>query len=216
MNSRASDYQVEAIVFEHVFSDLDSEIWQNEGVLPSLPDSIYLDETSATVNAEEQSANDGFKLSRKGDYKLSGIYNALNVSSKYRPLLHVAWEQPALEQGEAEYVRLTVLGSGQMAGSEAVSELAILDGVIRIRSAHFLHADVNLIYLLDPLPLSALRDDTEQDSIEDISLLVPEYQALFAELEESRRLKLNELYYFDHPGFGLILRVSRLEQSKAE
>jgi hypothetical protein len=27
------------------------------------------------------------------------------------------------------------------------------------------------------------------------------------------RLKLNELYYFDHPGFGLIIRVSRIDEN---
>jgi len=30
-------------------------------------------------------------------------------------------------------------------------------------------------------------------------------------LEEKRRLKLNEKHYFDHPKFGLLMQVSRLE-----
>ena len=50
-------------------------------------------------------------------------------------------------------------------------------------------------------------------------------QLLFANLDldvfgyrmvEKRRLKLNELHYFDHPRFGVLLRVSRLEAEAAE
>ena len=34
-------------------------------------------------------------------------------------------------------------------------------------------------------------------------------------LVEKRRLKLNEKHYFDHPKFGLLLQVSRLEAEKS-
>ena len=30
------------------------------------------------------------------------------------------------------------------------------------------------------------------------------------ELKETRRIKLNEIHYFDHPMYGVILQVSRL------
>lgn len=35
-------------------------------------------------------------------------------------------------------------------------------------------------------------------------------------LNEKRRLKLNEKHYFDHPRFGVLLRVSRLDQQATE
>ena len=33
-------------------------------------------------------------------------------------------------------------------------------------------------------------------------------------MKEKRRLKLNEKHFFDHPKFGLIMQVSRLEPKK--
>ena len=50
-------------------------------------------------------------------------------------------------------------------------------------------------------------------------------QLLFANLDldvngyrmiEKRRLKLDELHYFDHPKFGLLMQVSRLEETDLE
>ena len=35
-------------------------------------------------------------------------------------------------------------------------------------------------------------------------------------LKEKRRLKLNEKHYFDHPKFGILLQVSRLEEDTKE
>ena len=35
-------------------------------------------------------------------------------------------------------------------------------------------------------------------------------------MNEKRRLKLNEKHFFDHPKFGVLLRVSRLEQEEDE
>ena len=35
-------------------------------------------------------------------------------------------------------------------------------------------------------------------------------------LKENRRLKLNEQHFFDHPKFGLLMQVSRLEKPKVD
>ena len=35
-------------------------------------------------------------------------------------------------------------------------------------------------------------------------------------MRESRKIKLNELNYFDHPLFGVILQVSRMETNEGE
>ena len=33
----------------------------------------------------------------------------------------------------------------------------------------------------------------------------------YAQMKETRRIKLNELHYFDHKLFGVLMRVTRLE-----
>ena len=45
---------------------------------------------------------------------------------------------------------------------------------------------------------------------EDETLFVQQ-QADYVRLQESRKIRLNEIHYFDHPFFGVILRVSRLK-----
>ena len=37
------------------------------------------------------------------------------------------------------------------------------------------------------------------------------FKELIIELKESRKIKLNEIHYFDNPIYGVILQVSRLE-----
>ena len=211
--AKAVDYQVETIVFEQLNADTDSELWQIEGVLPALPESIDLLPRDEILAETGQKPVNQFVIQPMGNYKLTALYNSLMVSSKYRPLMHLAWEQPALDQGEAEYVRLTLLEQPEPDPNGAnYDDLARLAGTIRIRSSHFLHADVHLLYLIDPLPLNSIYKDQDNQNQDQESLIIPEYQASYAEMKETRRIKLNELYYFDHPGFGLILRVSRIEQ----
>ncbi len=78
-----------------------------------------------------------------------------------------------------------------------------LDGVVRIRSSQFLHADVDLFYFIDAVSESFIQANAGSEQANQIA-------ATFAELKETRRMKLNELHYFDHPVFGMLMRVSRL------
>ena len=43
-----------------------------------------------------------------------------------------------------------------------------------------------------------------------------EARADYARLTESRRVRLNEIHYFDHPLFGLIVQVSLLKTAPSE
>lgn len=58
-----------------------------------------------------------------------------------------------------------------------------IEGTVKLRQARFLDVDVDLIYAIG----------TEK----------------YARLQESRRMKLKELHYFDHPLFGAIIQVTR-------
>ncbi len=68
-----------------------------------------------------------------------------------------------------------------------------LDGKIQVHGGHLLFADVVVNYAGMRLPGMVT--------------------ASVYSIEEKRRLKLNETHYFDHPFFGVILRVSRHESS---
>ena len=82
----------------------------------------------------------------------------------------------------------------------------IFDGTIRLRSSRFLHVDVDFAHFPGFL-LNGETPDKEEGS------LFVQQQADYVRLQESRKIRLNEIHYFDHPIFGVILRVSRLKQN---
>jgi hypothetical protein len=192
-NATASSYHVEIIIFEHLSRNSDGEISQIGLKIPNLGNSIILDDFTADENST-------FKLLPTGMYKLGGVYNELKFSKYYRPLFHMAWQQPALNQSRARNVRIRKVESNEQ---NILDDLMIkIDGIIRIRSAQFLHADVDLFYFINALSESYIQANTDVNLSNTI-------QIEFAELKETRKMKLNELHYFDHPVFGLFLWVSR-------
>lgn len=193
LNANASSYQVEIIIFENLHQDSDEEISRTGLKLPDFTDSIILDESDTADNSV-------FKPLPAGLYKLGGVFNELKFSRNYRPLLHMAWQQPALNQARARSVRIRDIDNNVQ--SDSNDPMIKLDGTIRIRSAQFLHADVDLFYFINSLPESVIQANSGSGTATTI-------QAEFAELKETRKMKLNELHYFDNPVFGLLLWVSR-------
>ena len=148
LDANASSYQVEIIIFEHLYQDSDGEIARIGLKLPDFENSIELDENNT--------ANDStFALLPAGLYKLGGVYNELKFSRNYRPLLHMAWQQPALNQFHARDVRVRKIENNGQADS--ADPMIKIDGIIRIRSAQFLHADVDLFYFVNPLSESFIQ-----------------------------------------------------------
>jgi Peptidoglycan-binding protein, CsiV len=68
-------------------------------------------------------------------------------------------------------------------------------GGVRIRVTRFLHADIDMAWFPP-----ALADEVVQH----------------VRLQESRKIKLNEVHYFDHPLFGVLLQVSRVGGEERE
>ncbi len=69
-----------------------------------------------------------------------------------------------------------------------------LDGLVRVYMSRYLHADVQLV----------LKDETmaggERNAVR------------YYRLDEQRRVKNQEIHYYDHPRLGVLLRVSALEK----
>jgi hypothetical protein len=193
--SAQAAYQVEIIIFEHLFHDAEGEVSQIGLRIPDLSKTVQL-------SADTGSGGNTFRLLPSSMYKLSGVYSELRSSREYRPILHLAWQQPQLTPSRSKYVHVRKTdGAPQQEGfGDAYVKL---DGVVRIRSSQFLHADVDLFYFIDAVSESFIQASAG-------SLDANQIAAAFAELKETRRMKLNELHYFDHPVFGMLMRVSRL------
>ncbi|MEX2523930.1 MAG: CsiV family protein [Gammaproteobacteria bacterium] len=189
-------------------------------------------ETADDIDAESTRVSRVAYLELPEDHKnMAGIYRVLNLSAGYRPLYHATWQQPGLDGSEARYVHIEGLrettGTGMeiegnndkntrdddfdtgTASVNAIPEMSF-DGMIRLRSTHFLHLDVDTAYF--PPDPSILQSETA------LGQGLPAYQfADYVRLQESRRIRLKELHYFDHPLFGVIVQVTRIEdETKSE
>ncbi len=240
--ANAAWYQVEIIVFEHLSPSADGELWYENPGLPDRSNSIELiAELAESQEAPLDMALTGQKFETiqqksielipylqlgEENLRLEGIQRVLKLSREYRPLMHIAWQQPSLTPTSTRAVHiqkfeepetqiedllpqkpedLAVMPNATNITDDAYQVLELIfDGTIRVRSSKFLHVDVDIAYFP-----KFLLEETVRTNDSD-SLFVSQH-ADYVRLQESRKIKLNEIHYFDHPIFGAILRVSRLK-----
>ncbi len=210
-------YQVEAIVFDRLYPNLDGEQWQNEEF--KIRDNMVELQFAEDSFSSEQTLMPFMILDKKRN-RMNGIYRVLRLSSEYRPLYHVSWQQEATERRKSRHVHIQklegegttlVTKSAESVESEEEPEFLeelvmpdkIIDGSIRIRSGFYLHADIDLSYFKQ-LPPENKTIRSSADSFQS------DFDKNIVKLKETRKIKLNEIHYFDHPMYGVILQVSRL------
>jgi hypothetical protein len=124
---------------------------------------------------------------RPEELKLGLEYRKLRAVAAYEPLVHAGWVQPGLPEAETEPFDLKALG--------------VLNprGTVRVHLSRFLHITLDLTYQASP---GAAFPSGAQDGLEEI-VLAPQYR-----LTATRSARSNELHYFDHPAFGVLVRVT--------
>ncbi len=103
------------------------------------------------------------------------------------PLLHTGWVQPGLPEADAQAFDLKVLGTLNPSGT------------IRVHLSRFLHITLDLTYRADGAagPATAAGDGLDELTF------APRYH-----LTATRSARSGELHYFDHPAFGVLVRVT--------
>jgi len=207
-------YQVEVIVFDRLSPNLDGEQWQ-EQEFSHRDNMVELQQATLTELVP-------YSILDKSRNRLDGISRYFKLSSDFRPLYHVSWQQEATERRNSRYVHIQRLDEGE-ATAKPVAETEVLaveleepafiedivmpdriiDGSIRIRSGFYLHADIDLSYFTQLPPANKVLGSSEEP-------FISEFDKTEIKLKEIRKIKLNEIHYFDHPMFGVILQVSRL------
>lgn len=114
------------------------------------------------------------------DSALSATAAALESSGRHHVLAHLRWQQSAEAKSASKPVKV-------------VSADGALEGALRFYSSRFLLLDVNL----------TLREAVSGGMSGAAGQITPAYR-----LTEARRVKSSETYYFDHPKFGALVRVS--------
>jgi len=116
---------------------------------------------------------------------LSPAALALEQSGRHRVLAHLRWQQNAEVKSSSKPVKIDNPAEG-------------LDGALRFYSSRYLLMDINLI-LREPARTGLFG--------------VAGGDTRIYRLNEFRRIKLRETHYFDHPKFGVLVRVTPVKEN---
>jgi hypothetical protein len=224
-------YQVEVIVFENLYPNTDKEKWYNTPDLVPLNNTVNLIPYNQQQNILEDINEDlpnnrnsqlPYGILSEDNNRLESIYQILRLSREYRPLYHASWQQPGLDENQAkpihiqskDFKNLFELTMPSLMVSDAMPiELyepikLIVDGTLQIRSSLYLHVDLDFVLFRKPAVDDAVAGEQLETNLITNRINNP---AEYVRLSESRRIKLNELHYYDHPLFGVIVQVSRFQ-----
>jgi len=145
----------------------------------------------------------------KDEFTLGETMGRLERLEVYDPVLHFGWTQATWPQEETQAIQLASLTRPPQG----------LDGTLTLYLSRYLHLVVNL--QLDG-PKTATRYAAARDSMSAYG----DYRTLdgFAEetqpgvvhyrIEEDRIFRSGELRYFDHPKFGVLAKITRVEEEE--
>jgi hypothetical protein len=197
-------YQVEIIVFAHREFDAGEERFpqelaplradQNETLLevplyvePSPP----LTADQPTAAAPETAPVDdplAFRLLAPEQLQMNTEYRKLKNGSAYRPVLHAGWVQPGLPEDQAKPFDLTLLGVTNPRGN------------VRVYLSRFLHISLDISY--QDATAAAPTAEPLGNELREVAF-APRYR-----LTTERQTRSGELHYFDHPAFGVLVKVT--------
>lgn len=148
---------------------------------PNLRGAIELEDTARLAAA-------GIKLLPATDFTLADHWSRLKSSPQFRPLIRMAWTQLNPPNDNGPRLRLRAgekfaLGSGAGLG---VREFHEIDGSVALHLGRYLHLDTDLLF-------------TQAGD-------VPASWAL----NESRRMRSEELHHLDSPRLGVIAKVTKV------
>lgn len=153
------------------------------GTAPVEPDAAAVSE--ATAVPENQFT---FRVLRPEELQLTSQYRVLARLPAYHPLVHGGWVTLGLPDSSALPVDLGVLGVANPAGT------------VRLSLTRFLHVKLDVTYIDTQAaqrgPADAAGDLTELP-------IAPRYR-----IEAERTTRSGELHYFDHPAFGVLIKVT--------
>jgi Peptidoglycan-binding protein, CsiV len=192
-------YQVEVIVFRYTDSETaGGEYWSELESLPEFRDAVELlvdlpefsDEPPSEIPNEVSIPGPlAFQSLGLSELKLSGVFRRLKQVSAYEPILHVGWRQPGFGGRRARSVYISdKAGANVDTPADTTSVMSDpapgprrIEGTVRIRTGRLLHVDVDFVSFGGDSPVR---------------------------ITEQRKVKLKELHYFDHPLFGVLVRVT--------
>ncbi len=127
------------------------------------------------------------------DFTLQNVYSHLDRLDAYKPLLHFGWTQTTYADRESEPRPLSAF----------VTPPNGLDGELNLYLSRYLHLVIDL--QLDAPATNASFGPRGNDPV----LTYP----VRYRISEDRIFRNGELRYFDHPKFGVLAKITRVEET---
>lgn len=195
-------YRVDLLIFAQPGDHLNDEAWDTS-LTPSVSgNAIYLN------NGQENLVI--MDVSNKADLPVA---TSLMSRQGYEVLYRKSWNQMMLPRQQTQPLRIS-------AGKLLSNGFHQLDGEISIDIARFLHFRTALFYsvpvstewLTAQTPLNENHTDTNfLGAQESISAQPQQPSYLTVKMEQSRKMRRDELHYIDHPYFGIVVKMTRLD-----
>ena len=179
-------------------------------------DALFNGDDESAVSAQamtslgpDMDADNPFQLVllQEDEMQLGNVVDRFELLDAYETLMHFGWTQPTFPEEETPPIDLQLFG-------EPPPGLA---GTVTLYLSRYLHFVVDLA--LDA-PADPEEDVFEDDSVPRFGDDRPSYSDIYQEyvgpvrfrIQDDRILKNGELRYFDHPKFGVLAKVTRVEE----
>jgi hypothetical protein len=162
------------------------------------------------TEAEEALQFDEFILHIDDEFTLGDIASRLERLDVYEPIMHFAWTQETRPDEETRAIDIESLGPAPEG----------LTGSFKLYLSRYLHLVVDLT--LDEMPavrLPVAIDDSVlsfSDARTGYTFEEPGPGAVRFRIQDDRIFKNGDLRYFDHPKFGVLAKISRVEEEEHE
>ncbi|MCJ7555341.1 MAG: peptidoglycan binding protein CsiV, partial [Gammaproteobacteria bacterium] len=138
------------------------------------------------------------------EFELTDQAKRIGNRKKYQLVAHVAWIQPGYAQDDAIAFPLADL-AGVASG---------LQGDITLYLSRYLHMQFNLI-ITEPDGTPEPEPTTTYDRLLSLPMATgadqPPVSSPVYRMDEKRRMRSGELHYIDHPNFGALARVTKVD-----
>lgn len=196
-------YQVELLIFQRKTPRPPvTDLWVNAPTQLNTADTVQLEPINSNAN--------DFRLLPASDYKLTEEAQALEKSGKYNIILHQAWLEQITSPRKTRNIHIyggnLYDSGGQIVAdqaSAAANDFWQVNGILSIAFSRYFEVKTKLLFTVPAIDYPAYAK-LEPGSISFTPLI--SFRML-----QSRRMKSDELNYFDHPIFGVLLKVIPLK-----
>ncbi len=137
------------------------------------------------LESSEHSVADHSAVRFVGRTTLDKLAAEIQASGSYELLKRLAWVQPSSKK--------------DLAPTVSIESGGVLSGTLRFYENQLLFVELDLRF---NRPLTSIRGTTVPYSSR-------YYRTADFRIKETRRVKINEVHYFDHPYFGALVKASR-------